>query len=191
MRDFNVIATTYRGAERRAASELAEMLGEAGDDGAQVTPTWLPGLLVAETSIDPLRLIEHLYRMVKDEPWRIRLLLRVIPIEETVDSDVEGIARVAWRLAERIGEGEKFKVIVEKRSSGLDRDEIIKRVAEGIDRDVDMEDPDWLVLVEIIGERAGVSVVKKPYIFSSIKAKRGDLALDLDRQTSRTRCDRG
>ncbi len=176
--NFNIIATTYRGAEHRAASELMGMLSEAGDEDAQVTLTWLPGILVAETTIDPLLLIEHLYHVVKDEPWRIRLLLRVIPIEETVDSDVEGIARTAWRLAEKMGEEETFKVIVEKRSSELGRDEIITKVAEGIDRKVDLEDPDWFVLVEIIGERAGISVIRKPYIFSSIKAKRGDLALD-------------
>jgi tRNA(Ser,Leu) C12 N-acetylase TAN1 len=39
---------------------------------------------------------------------------------------------------------------------------------------VDLEAPDWVVLVEVIRDVAGVSILKPSSVFSSVKAKRGE-----------------
>ena len=52
--------------------------------------------------------------------------------------------------------------------------EIIAKVASEIDNKVDLENPDWIVLVEIIGKLVGISVLRPDEIFSSVIEKRHD-----------------
>lgn len=171
--DFNLLFTTYRGLERRAAGEMARFLGELGDGAPDVEITPFPGLLLAKSAADPLSLVRHLYGIVEREPWRVRYLLRVIPIEVTTDAVPEAIVRTAGYLSsKRIGPDETYRVTVEKRGSALSSRELIEAVAASISRKVNLESPDWVVLIELVGDRAGLSVLREPDIFSSVKAKR-------------------
>lgn len=172
MDEFNLLFTTYRGGERKAASEMARLLGDLGDESADIEATEFSGLLLARTSVDPFGLVRHLRGVVGEEPWRIRHVLRVIPIERSTDASLRSIVPAAAALAAKIGAGETYKVLVEKRGSALSGREIIDAVAAAIDRKVRLESPDWLVLVEIVGDRAGVSVLREGDVFSSVKEKR-------------------
>jgi tRNA acetyltransferase TAN1 len=50
--------------------------------------------------------------------------------------------------------------------------EIINAIAGQINRKVNLENPSWVILVQILGGQAGVSVVKPGQIFSSVVEKR-------------------
>jgi tRNA acetyltransferase TAN1 len=50
--------------------------------------------------------------------------------------------------------------------------EIIATVGSEINNRVDLENPDWIVLVEIIGKLVGISVLRPKEIFSSLIEKR-------------------
>jgi len=56
--------------------------------------------------------------------------------------------------------------------AALSRRELIAGIAAVIDRKVKLEEPDWIVLVEIVEDRAGISVLREEDVFSSIRAKR-------------------
>jgi tRNA acetyltransferase TAN1 len=75
-------------------------------------------------------------------------------------------------LAAWIPEDASFKVMVEKRHSDLHSREIIDYVAQEVKRKVDLENPGWIVLVEIVGRHAGISVVTPDKFFSSVVEKR-------------------
>ena len=77
-------------------------------------------------------------------------------------------------MLERIGEDETFRITIEKRLSDLSRQEIIKEVASKTTRKVNLKNPNWVVLIEIIGNKTGISVVNPSQIISVTKAKRGD-----------------
>jgi len=81
----------------------------------------------------------------------------------------------AQGLAEKIPGDESFRVTLEKRRTKLRSREIIDAVAEKIDRKVNLGDPDWVVLVEIVGKRTGVAVVPRDGILS-IQKERVQLA---------------
>ncbi|MGC9116665.1 MAG: THUMP domain-containing protein [Conexivisphaera sp.] len=172
MDEFNLIFTTYRGGERRALMEMKRFLMEVGDGAPDIEVTGFPGLLLARSTADPFALIDHLYEVVRTEPWRMRAVLRVIPIEATARASVEDIARAVGPLSSKIGAEETYRVEVEKRGSALSGREVIDAVAASIPRKVRLESPDWTVLVEIVEDRAGVSVLRERYIFSSVRAKR-------------------
>ncbi|MFQ6135031.1 MAG: THUMP domain-containing protein [Nitrososphaerales archaeon] len=168
------ILTTHRGAENSASSEIYMLLTEFGDSKAKITRTKVSGVLMVETVLSHQDVIEMLKKMIESEPWRARSMLRLIPAEEMVDADLNQIVEAVQPMLERIGEEETFRITVEKRHSEISRNEIIEAVASKTVRKVDLENPDWVVLIEVIGGKAGVSVVRPEQILSVVKAKRGD-----------------
>jgi tRNA acetyltransferase TAN1 len=176
VKDFNLLLTTYRGGERRAASEAARLLRNmrTGDEDAriEVETTGFPGLLLAMSTVDPFRLVGYMRNVAEEEPWRIRYILRAIPVEKMTDASTSSIVLAARSLASKIGANDTYRVSVEKRGSALSRRELIAGIAAVIDRKVKLEEPDWIVLVEIVEDRAGISVLREEDVFSSIRAKR-------------------
>lgn len=167
------IFTSYRGAENSAGSELYMLLTEFGDSKAKITRTEVSGVLTAETELSHQEVIDGLKKMMEHEPWRVRSILRLIPVEEIVGADVNQIVEAVQPKLVRIGEEETFRITVEKRHSDISRGDIIEAIASKTDRKVDLENPDWVILVEVVGVMAGVSVVRPPQILSIVKAKRG------------------
>ena len=174
MNDFNLIISTFRFREEDAADEALDLLDAFGDPDAEAEITDVTGLILARTAMNPVDVVERLKEVVASEPWEVRYILRVLPIEKIVAPELEDIQGAAGELAEaRIGQDESFRITVEKRYSHLHSAEIIDYVAEGVKRKVNLENPDWAVLVEIIGKHAGISVVRPNQIFSSVVEKRG------------------
>jgi tRNA acetyltransferase TAN1 len=172
MNDFNLIVSTYRFREEDAAEELLDILDRFGDSGAEAETTSVTGLILARTAMDPFEVVNRLKEVVSSEPWEVRYILRVMPIEKIVSPGLDDIQGAAGELASKIGQDESFRITVEKRHSDLHSREVIDYVADAIRRKVDLEDPGWVVLVEIIGKFAGVSIVRPGQIFSSVVEKR-------------------
>ena len=172
---FNLIATTHRGLEHEASSELFALLGQIGDEGHDVMKTGILGLLVAKTNLQPIKVIEELRKIVIEDPLRIRYLLRLIPIDTVVDTDIGKILDAVSSLASRIEKNNTFRITVEKRRTNLSSSDVIHSVANIIDRSVNLENPDWIILIEIIGRHTGVSIIKPYQILNVIKVVRGEI----------------
>jgi tRNA acetyltransferase TAN1 len=56
---------------------------------------------------------------------------------------------------------------------------VIEPVANIIDREVNLGDPDWIVLIEIMGKKTGVSVVRPEGILN-VQKERYRLSLKTD-----------
>lgn len=174
MRDFNLIVTSSRFREEEACKEILDLLDSFGDESAEAEITEIKGIILAKTALDPLSVVERLKKLASDEPWEIRYVMRVVPIEKVVPAELEDIQGAASDLATRIGPDDSFRVTVEKRHSALHSMEIIEYIAEAVKREVNLTEPDWVILVEVAGKKAGVSVTRKDQIFSSVVEKRGD-----------------
>lgn len=171
LRDFNLLITTARGNEEDACSEIWYLLGEIGDEAAEINKTGVRGLVMAKTTLDPFEVIKKFRSILKERPWEFRYAFRVIPVEKVVRADLVEIQRVATQLASKIREGETFRVTVEKRFSESSTSEIVEAAAKNIERKVNLEKPNKIVLVEVIGGLAGVSVIKPTDIMSTTREK--------------------
>ncbi|MDW8045200.1 MAG: THUMP domain-containing protein [Nitrososphaerota archaeon] len=170
---FNLLVTTYRRAEHEAGAELFSLLVELGDKSPKIELTGISGLLAVETSIPADRVIEEVRRIIESEPWRIRYLLRLIPIEYVVDTDLSAIKRAVEQMVDRIKDNESFRITVEKRHTNLSSKDIIDAVASVVHRSVNLENPDWIVLVEVVDGKTGLSIIKPHQILSVTSMKRG------------------
>ncbi|MGA1975027.1 MAG: THUMP domain-containing protein [Conexivisphaerales archaeon] len=171
---FNFIATTFKGLEREAASECISLLRKLGDVGPVASTTGVTGLVVGRTSLDPVEVVHGLKAMVDEEPWSVRLVLRFIPVEATTAATPEAVGEKVMSMSAKVAQGESFRVTVEKRHNETPSMKFVESAAGALRRKVDLEAPDWVVLVEVIRDVAGVSILKPSSVFSSVKAKRGE-----------------
>jgi len=173
LEEFNLLVSAPRGREHDACSELWFLLGEIGDERAEVDVTPVKGLVCAKTALDPFEVVRRFRQLLAERPEEFRLIQRVIPVERVVRTRLEEIARAARELAlAKIEPGEKFRITVEKRHTTLGTMEIIKAAAEGIDRPVDLKNPDKIVLIEVVGGLTGISVIRPGDILSVPKERR-------------------
>jgi tRNA acetyltransferase TAN1 len=170
-KEFNVLATTSRGNEGYARSELRYLLEKVGDPTATVERTGISGLITIKTSLDPIEAVEKLRTLLRERPYEFRYTLRVIPIEIVVPTGLDQVQRAVVDLGSKIGESETFRVTVEKRFSGTATKDIIEAAANVIKRKVNLSEPDKIVLIEVVGGLTGVSVVRPEDTLSVLKEK--------------------
>ena len=177
MMTFNLIITTFKHSEDDALSEILDLLMKFGDTEAEIIKTQISGIILGYTRLDPTSVILKLKSLINTEPWEVRYILRVIPVEHVTSTDLRLISLVVKTLALKIPDNETFRITIEKRHSAIRSNEIITAIAKEISSNsVDLDKPDWIVLVEIVGQLTGVSVIRPSQLFSSVIEKR-DMAI--------------
>jgi len=171
LRDFNLLATTYRGFEKKACFELECLLEKLGDADAGINRSGIAGLVAAKTVLDPFEALKELHETLRDRPYEFRYILRLIPIEKVVRTDLNDITDATKELGLRIGENETFRITVEKRFTAMSKLEIIEAVAASIKRKVDLDKPDKVLLIEVVGGLTGLSLMGSDGILSVLKEK--------------------
>ncbi|HSD05383.1 MAG TPA: THUMP domain-containing protein [Nitrosopumilaceae archaeon] len=169
---MNLIITCSRHLESEAAQEIHDILEELGDDDSTVDITHMSGIVTAVTSLDPFVVVEKIKKRILDEPWSIRYCLRIIPIQETVATEKEEIVNAVIKHAAIIESKDTYRITVEKRHSAISTSEIISGIADKIHSKVSLEQFEWIILVEILGNKTGISVLKEANIVSTQKLKR-------------------
>ena len=121
---------------------------------------------------NPKALMSFFTEFVRSEPFKVRFILRIIPVDRVVDTKLEEVVKAVKELSESIGPGETFRITIEARESPYTDKELINAIADAVDRKVSLDSPDKVVLLEIFGEYAGVSVISPQEIVSVQKLKR-------------------
>jgi len=169
---MNLIITCARHLEPETRDELNDILEDFGDSDAQISITSMSGILTAETKLDPIEIVRKIKEMVLDEPWSIRYCLRIIPIQKIIESKMEEIEEAISSMSQEILDGETYRISIEKRNSDLSSKEIITKIADKIKNKVSLEFADKIILIEILGNKTGISILKKSDVLSIEKTKR-------------------
>jgi tRNA acetyltransferase TAN1 len=169
---MNLIITCPRHLEPDTENELMDILEEFGDPDAKITISSMSGILTAETKLEPIEVVRKIKEMLLDEPWSIRYCKRIIPIQKVIEPKIEEIEKSIGELSNQISDEETYRISIEKRNSNLSSKEIITKIADKIKNKVSLEFPDKIILIEILGNKAGISILKKSDILSTEKTKR-------------------
>jgi tRNA acetyltransferase TAN1 len=147
------------------------LLKEINDLNPVVDRSPIKGLIVAKTTLNPLDAIELLRTRLYERNDSFRVILRVLPIEKIVKSHLDEIVKASTSLSIKIGIEDSFRVTFEKRRTSLRSREVIDAVAQNIKRKVELENPDWIVLIEVIGMISGISVIPQKGILNIQKER--------------------
>lgn len=109
---------------------------------------------------------------VHSEPFKVRFIMRVIPVDKVVDTELKQIVTAVKDLSSAIDTTETFRITIEARDSPYTDKELIGGIADAVDRKVSLDSPDKVVLLQIFGEYSAVSVISPQQIISIQKLKR-------------------
>ena len=169
--EFNLLVSCSWSLWREAVDEVKRVLKELGDENPLVRRTLARGILGVRTSLDSRFVVREVREMFEKDPWSVQYTLKLIPIDAWTVSDLDSIREGVSGIKDRILKGEKWRMTVEKRRyTEHHKSEIIKEVAELIDEEVDLEKPDKILRIEIIGRYAGLSILKPDETFSVARA---------------------
>ena len=169
---MNLIVTCARNLESETKNEIRKMLDELGDQEPEIVNVGMRGILMVNTIIEPSKIIGWIKNKVIDEPWLIRYCLRIIPIQRMIDTDIDKIKQNVTKLSNVIQKNNSYRITIEKRNTNVSSNEIITEIAKIFPNKVSLNQPDWIVLIEILGNKTGISILKENEIFSLDKAKR-------------------
>lgn len=170
--DFNLLITTLRTHERQLCSEMKYLLmEELSASKPTIKKSGIIGLVVAKVNIDPLEVIKKLKTLIHEFPYKVRYAQRIIPIQKVVPSDLNMIKQAAVELAKSIPPDNSFRVTLEKRSTLLHSKELIEAAASEINNKVNLNKPDNILLIEVLGNLTGISFIKPNDILVVIKEK--------------------
>ena len=108
----------------------------------------IKGMILVQSSLDPFAVIDKLKELVVSEPWQVRYILRVLPVQVVVPTRLDTIRQAASELTPKIG-NDTFRVTVEKRHNSLGSMQIVKAIADQISNKVDLDNPGWIILVQV------------------------------------------
>ena len=164
MRGSFLLITTRPGRERRAMEEVLDaiLIEDPAAEGE-------PGKGHALIKLSRLR-AEDAVRLIKRRTTSA--VYRVVPLDVLIEEgDARTVAEIAVKLAlEKLPKGVTFRVRCRRRGRAIIENseqferELGRRILEAC-RDkhviVRLKDPDYVVVVEVIGNRAGVGIVPR------------------------------
>ena len=169
---MNLLVTCARNLETETKNEIGKILDEIGDQESEILNVGMRGILMVNTNIEPSKIIDWVNDKVVEEPWLIRYCLRMIPIQSVTETEMSKITKDVIKLKGVIQQNDSYRITIEKRNTDMSSNEIITEVAKIFPNKVSLNQPDWVILIEILADKTGISILKENEIFSLDKAKR-------------------
>jgi tRNA(Ser,Leu) C12 N-acetylase TAN1 len=151
----------------QAAHEVRQFLGELGEATASVRRSAVPGIAVVETALDARAVIRHCHDRLA-AGLGFEFAVKWVPVDFWCATDLDAMRElIATRIRPRIGAAETWGMKVEKRGwPSYHTIDIVRHLAVAIDRTVNLDRPDWLVRVDVLGPRTAVSLLRQGEVFS-------------------------
>jgi len=171
----NLIITCQRNLEDSTILEIQNFLERFGDKDAVIEKTVFSGIIQVETKLDIICLLDNFREIIEDEPWLIKYCSRIIPIQEECESKLDKIKDKVISLSNIIKKNETYRITVEKRQSSLHTKDIISEIANSLSNKVSLENSDWEIIIQVLRNKTGISIIVPNSILSVEKEKRVEL----------------
>lgn len=152
-----------------ARPEITRALERFGDPDSLVEKTDVMGIAVVHTSLDNREVIKRCRVLREGEPLdSFEFAIKWVPVDYWCVTDLSAIKQVIdSNIRERIGKDQTWGMKVHKRRwQRYHTIEIIEYLAADIERKVDLNHPDRIVWVDVVGRRTAISLLKPEEIFS-------------------------
>jgi tRNA acetyltransferase TAN1 len=141
-----------------------------GDTYPIISRLTFPGLVTALTEIDAKIFIQKIRNILKDNPNFFKYILKIIPIDFVCETNTKILVNLIQdHYRTFIGEKDSFKIELKRRKhEKMERNALIERIALGINNQVDLENPDKVIRIEILGNFSGVSFLQKKDVIQKV-----------------------
>ena len=159
MKNLNLLISTSRFNETNASTELWFTLLMCGDIYPIISKLSFRGLIGALSNIESKKIIHKIQHILKKNPNFFQFILKIIPIDYICETKIKVMSNLIHENHKKfMNEGDSFKIVLKRRKhEGIERDNLIDRIASGIDYKVDLENPDIVIRIEVLGNYCGIS----------------------------------
>ena len=158
--DANLLVSASWRAPGRARREIVGRLRALGDEAPVVCPTDRKGIVTVRTALDPREAIRRLRGVHQAAPGVFRYTYKWVPVDRWSGPDLASLGQAVIRLRDRIAPGERWRITVERRAEGCPpATEVIAAVVDLVDRTVDLDEPDKILLIELFERQAALAVI--------------------------------
>ena len=172
---MNLIITCQRNLEDPAILEIQNVLERFGDTDPIVEKTIFSGIIEVETRLNNMKVLDSFKELIEDEPWLIKYCSRIIPIQGECESKLDEIKYIVMNLSHIIKKSDTYRITVEKRQSSLHTKDIISKIADSLSNKVSLENSDWEIIIQVLRNKTGISIIPPDTILSVDKEKRVEL----------------
>ncbi|MFX1302723.1 MAG: THUMP domain-containing protein [Promethearchaeota archaeon] len=142
-----------------------------GDIYPIISGIQFPGLVTALTNLELKKVISKIKKILVKNPKFFQFILKIVPIDFICETNTKTIKNIIQdNFMEFINDRDTFKITLKRRKhEKIERSNFIEEIAKIIDNKVNLENPDKIIRIEILGNISGVSILKKNEM---IKVKR-------------------
>ena len=169
---MNLIITCQRNLESLTILEIQNILERFGDKDAIIKKTIFSGIIEVETRLDAMEILDNFRIIIEDEPWLVKYCSRIIPIQAECESKLDEIRDEVISLSHIIKKNETYRISVEKQQSSLHTKDIISNIANSLSNKVSLENSDWEIIIQVLRDKTGISIIPLNSILSVGKEKR-------------------
>lgn len=152
----------------RAKPEIIRLLQHFGDSNPAVerTPVW--GIAIVHTCLNNRQVVRKCRELFNTDPQAFQWALKWLPVDYWCDTDLESIKKVIdIHIKDQIQEDQTWGMKLKKRRwQEYHSIDIVNFLAEDIDRQVNLSNPDWIIWVDVLGRETAISLLNPDDIFS-------------------------
>ncbi len=151
----------------RARSEIHEILKRFGDPEPQIEKSRVVGITIIHTILDNREVIRKCRELFETET-AFEFAIKWVPVDFWCETDFEAMKQaIEEKIRNKIGETETWGMRVKKRGwQQYHTIEIIDYLAPSIKRKVDLDNPDRILHIDVLGEKTAISLLRPDEIFS-------------------------
>lgn len=172
VKEANLLVTFDPTHQQSVLKEIAALMKEAKEKFSLIKADEGVAELMVQ---DSKKTVKQLMGMAKKNVDKFGHTFHWIPIEKWVKNNVADIKKVLKEYEKGIKENEKWKMDLKVRKVKTKPDEVklIMTLTEDINRPkVDLENPDKIIKVEIVGNKAGLALLGKDELLNTSKFKK-------------------
>jgi tRNA(Ser,Leu) C12 N-acetylase TAN1 len=159
---YNLLVTFHGNQKGHSEREVRERLTELGAYVERLETCEVEGVFLIQAGGDAKVLVSQLKRLCHEDPVGFQYTHHWVPIESWVGSRKETIREAAEEMGKGIGESETWMMHLHKRHFDEHYDDLIAYLTDPLNRGtVDLEDPDRILAVEILGMNTGLSLLTR------------------------------
>jgi tRNA(Ser,Leu) C12 N-acetylase TAN1 len=150
-----------------ARNDVMHALHEFGDIKPEIKRTSTMGIAVVHTSLDNRDVIKRCKELFQQE-LAFQNAIKWSPVDYWCETDLDAMKKVIEdNIKERIEEGQSWGMQVDKhRWQKFHTNEIVAYLAPAIERKVDLDNPDKIIRVDVVGKETAISLLIPDEIFS-------------------------
>ncbi|MCX8193856.1 MAG: THUMP domain-containing protein [Candidatus Pacearchaeota archaeon] len=170
MAEINLLVTFDPVHQESAKKEIETLLKELNESGKIVK---ISNGLAQLTVKDPRKLIDKLLGIIKKEVEKFNYTFNWWPVDVWCKAEIKEMQKAIAEIQKGIKNEEKWKMELAKRETMKEypKDLIIKLTDVVNKPKVDLSNPDKIIKVEIIGDKAAITLTEKNKVFNTSNFK--------------------